>query len=75
MSSNYYKLTIADRLKLGNRESKKVRKAGFIPAVIYYAGEKSNHVSIDKSVFFHALQSSQRIYEIESGKEKFYVKT
>ena len=73
MSSNYYKLTIADRLKLGNRESKKVRNAGFIPAVIYYAGEKSSHVSIDKSVFFHALQSSQRIYEIEKGKEKFYV--
>ena len=73
MSSNYYKLTIADRLKLGNRESKKVRNAGFIPAVIYYAGEKSTHISIDKSVFFHALQSSQRVYEIDKGKEKFYV--
>ena len=73
MSSNYYKLTIVDRHKLGNRESKKVRNAGFIPAVIYYAGEKSSHVSIDKSVFFHALQSSQRIYEIEKEKEKFYV--
>ena len=73
MSSNYYKLTISDRLKLGNRESKKVRNAGFIPAVIYYAGEKSTHISIDKSVFFHALQSSQRVYEIDKGKEKFYV--
>ena len=73
MSSTYYKLTIINRNKFGTKESNNIRKSGFIPAVLYYAGEKNNHISIDKSVFFHALQSSQRIYEVEKGKEKQYV--
>ena len=41
--------------------------------VVFFSGEKNNHISIDKSVFFHALQSSQRVYEIEQGKEKQFV--
>ena len=73
MSSTYYKLNVTDRKKFGTKESNQVRKKGFIPAVLYYAGEKNNHISIDKSVFFHALQSSQRVYEIEQGKEKQFV--
>ena len=73
MSSTYYKLNVTDRKKFGTKESNQIRKKGFIPAVLYYAGEKNNHISIDKSVFFHALQSSQRVYEIEQGKEKQFV--
>ena len=73
MSSTYYKLNVTDRNKFGTKESNQIRKKGFIPAVLYYAGEKNNHISIDKSVFFHALQSSQRVYEIEQGKEKQFV--
>ncbi len=73
MSSTYYKLTVLERPQLGNKEAKKIRKLGAIPAVLYYAGEESKHISIDKSVFFHALQSAQRIYEIQQDKEKFYV--
>ena len=73
MSSNYYKLIVTDRNQFGTKESNQIRKKGFIPAVLYYSGEKNNHISIDKSVFFHALQSSKRIYEIEQGKEKQFV--
>ena len=73
MSSMYYKLNVTDRNKFGTKESNQIRKKGFIPAVLYYAGEKNNHISIDKSVFFRALQSSQRVYEIEQGKEKQFV--
>ena len=73
MSSNYYKLIVTDRNQFGTKESNQIRKKGFIPAVLYYSGEENNHISIDKSVFFHALQSSQRIYEIEQGKEKQFV--
>ena len=73
MSSTYYNLAITDRSQFGTKESKKIRKSGFIPAVLYYAGEQNSHISIDKTIFFHALQSSQRIYEVEQGKEKQYV--
>ena len=73
MSSTYYNLTIAERTKFGSKESKNNRKAGLIPAVLYYAGEKNIHITIDKSVLFHAIQSSQRIYQIQKGKEKQYV--
>ena len=73
MSSRYYNLTIIERTKFGSKESKNNRKAGIIPAVLYYAGEKNIHISIDRSVLFHAIQSSQRIYQIEQNKEKQYV--
>ena len=73
MSSNYYKLSVVDRNQFGTKESNQIRKKGLIPAVLYYSGEKNNHISIDQSVFFHALQSSQRVYEIEQGKEKQFV--
>jgi ribosomal protein L25 (general stress protein Ctc) len=55
MSSNYYKLNVSDRKKFGTKESNQIRKKGFIPAVLYYAGEKNNHISIDKSVFFSSV--------------------
>ena len=73
MSSTYYDLTITKRTKFGSKESKNNRKAGLIPAVLYYAGEDNLHITIDKSVLFHAIQSSQRIYQIELEKEKQYV--
>ena len=73
MSSTYYNLTIAERTKFGSKESKNNRKAGLIPVVLYYAGEKNTHILIDKSVLFHAIQSSQRVYQIDQGKEKQYV--
>ena len=73
MSSTYYKLSVTDRTKFGTKESNQIRKKDLIPAVLYYSGEKNSHISIDKSVFFHAMQSSQRVYEIEQGKEKQFV--
>ena len=73
MSSTYYNLVTTERTKFGSKESKNDRKSGLIPAVIYYSGEENIHISIDKSVLFHAIQSSQRIYQIEQNKEKRYV--
>ena len=70
MSSTYYNLAVTERTKFGSKESKNNRKAGLIPAVLYYAGEDNLHITIDKSVLFHAIQSSQRIYQIELEKEK-----
>ena len=72
MSSTYYNLATTERTKFGSKESKNDRKSGLIPAVIYYSGEENIHISIDKSVLFRAIQSSQRIYQIEQNKEKRY---
>ena len=73
MSSTYYNLATTERTKFGSKESKNDRKSGLIPAVIYYSGEENIHISVDKSVLFRAIQSSQRIYQIEQNKEKRYV--
>ena len=73
MSSTYYNLVTTERTKFGSKESKNDRKSGLIPAVIYYSDEENIHISIDKSVLFRAIQSSQRIYQIEQNNEKRYV--
>jgi large subunit ribosomal protein L25 len=43
-----------------------------IPGVLYYSGEKNVNIEVDKSILFHAMQSGQRIFEIEQqGKSQF----
>jgi large subunit ribosomal protein L25 len=49
-----------------------LRKKGLIPGVLYYAGEDNINIEIDKSALFHAMQSGQRIFEIEQKGESQY---
>ncbi len=72
MSSSYYKLEISDRVDLKKKGSKMLRKKGLIPGVLYYAGEDNINIEIDKSALFHAMQSGQRIFEIEQKGESQY---
>jgi|ETNmetMinimDraft_27_1059897.scaffolds.fasta_scaffold33799_2 large subunit ribosomal protein L25 len=72
MSSSYYKLQISDRVDLKKKGSKMLRKKGLIPGVLYYAGEDNINIEIDKSALFHAMQSGQRIFEIEQKGESQY---
>ena len=65
MASQYYKLDITDRTQIRTKGSKALRREGIVPGVLYYAGEANVNISVDKMVLFHALQSGQRIYEIE----------
>jgi large subunit ribosomal protein L25 len=65
MASSYYKLDITDRTQIRTKGSKALRREGIVPGVLYYAGEANVNISVDKMVLFHALQSGQRIYEIE----------
>ena len=67
MASSYYKLDISNRADLKSRGAKKVRKSGFVPGVLYYAGEKPVNISIQRSILFQAMQSGQRIFEIDQG--------
>jgi large subunit ribosomal protein L25 len=72
MPSSYYKLDILDRSELRSKGSRAIRKKGFIPGILYYAGEENVNISIEKSALFHAMQSGQRIFEIQQGGESQY---
>ena len=72
MSSSYYKLEVSERTKLKTKGVKLLRRKGLIPGVLYYSGEKNVNIEVDKSILFHAMQSGQRIFEIEQqGKSQF----
>ena len=72
MPSSYYKLEILDRVETQSKGSKKIRRMGLVPGILYYAGEDNINIAIDKSVLFHAMQSGQRIFEIEQSGESQY---
>lgn len=72
MASSYYKLDIETRSQTRTKGSKALRREGLIPGVLYYAGEDNVNISVDKSVLFHALQSGQHIFEIDSEGETQY---
>ena len=65
MASSYFKLDISERTETGTKGSKALRLEGSIPGVLYYSGEKNVNITVDKSVLFHAMQSGQRIFEID----------
>tara|TARA_B100000427_G_C15473822_1_gene579771 strand:- start:31 stop:717 length:687 start_codon:yes stop_codon:yes gene_type:complete len=72
MASSYYKLDISSRNQTRTKGAKAVRKKGFIPGVLYYAGEDTLNISIEKSILFRAMQSGQRIFEVEQDGETQY---
>ena len=73
MATSYYKLEIENRNSVGKKASKKIRRAGKIPSVLYYRGEKPVSLSIDKQLLNQAIKSDQRIYEVEIDSESQYV--
>ena len=72
MASSYYKLDIFSRKETRTKGAKAIRKKGFIPGVLYYAGDDTLNISIEKSILFRAIQSGQRIFEIKQGGESQY---
>ena len=72
MASSYYKLDVTERKETRSKAAKALRKKGIIPGVLYFSGEKNVNISIEKSVLFHAMQSGQRIFEIDQGGESQY---
>ena len=72
MASSYYKLDISRRNQTGAKESKIARKKGFVPGVLYYSGEEAISISIEKSILLRAMNSGQRIFEIDQdGKSQY----
>ena len=72
MASTYYKLDISEREETRSKAAKAIRRNGFIPGVLYYSGEPNVSITIDKSVLFHAMQSGQRIFEIDQDGDSQY---
>ena len=72
MASSYYKLDIQERTLTRTKGSRALRRNGLIPGVLYYAGEENVNISVEKTVLFHALQSGQRIFEIEQDGQMQY---
>ena len=72
MASSYYKLDVTNRQKTRSKAAKALRKKGLIPGVLYFSGEENVNISIEKSVLFHAMQSGQRIFEIDQDGESQY---
>ena len=73
MATSYYKLDIENRKSVGKKAAKVIRKAGKIPSVLYYKGEQTISISIDKQVLYQAIKSEQRIYEMDIKNESQYV--
>ena len=72
MASSYYKLDVTNRAELRSKSAKSLRKKGIVPGVLYYSGEENVNISIERSVLFHAMQSGQRIFEIDQeGKSQY----
>ena len=72
MASSYYKLDISSRHQTGSKESKIARKKGLVPGVLYYSGEEAISISIEKSILLRAMNSGQRIFEINQDGESQY---
>ena len=72
MASSYYKLDISSRNETGTKEAKAARRKGFVPGLLYYSGEKAISISIEKSILFRAMNSGQRIFEIQQNGESQY---
>mgnify|MGYP003312712920 FL=1 len=72
MASSYYKLDVTSRQEIRSKAVKALRKKGMIPGVLYFSGEENVNISVEKSVLFHAMQSGQRIFEIDQGGKSQY---
>ena len=73
MATSYYKLEIENRETVGKKASKLIRRAGKIPSILYYKGEKPISISIDKQLMYQAMKSDQRIYEVDIDSKSQYV--
>ena len=72
MASTYYKLDISERKETRSKGAKAIRRSGFIPGVLYYSGKPNVNIAIDRSVLFYAMQSGQRIFEIDQDGDSQY---
>tara|TARA_Y100001970_G_C14218633_1_gene851195 strand:+ start:232 stop:909 length:678 start_codon:yes stop_codon:yes gene_type:complete len=72
MGTSYYELKINNRSLTKTRGAKSLRREGVIPGVLYFKGEPTENIEINKIIINKAINSGQRIFEIQLDGEKQY---
>ena len=71
--ADYYQLAVEKREQTGISATKSLRKNGKIPANYYYKGEANVNLILDSKELFHALNSGNRVFEVEFDGNTQYV--
>ena len=71
--ADYYQLAVEKRGQTGISATKSLRKNGKIPANYYYKGEANVNLILDSKELFHALNSGNRVFEVEFDGNTQYV--
>ena len=72
MGTSYYELKIKNRSLIKKKGAKSLRREGLIPGVLYFKGEPTENIEVNKIVMNKAINSGQRIFEIQLEGEKQY---
>ncbi|MCA9005285.1 MAG: 50S ribosomal protein L25 [Planctomycetaceae bacterium] len=59
------KISATKREKLGSIESRHIRRAGRIPAVVYGHGQEPAHLSVDEHDLQDLIKNRERVFEID----------
>lgn len=71
--ADYYQLAVEKREQIGRSTTKSLRKTGKVPANYYYKGEANVNLILDSKELFHALNSGNRVFEVEFDGNTQYV--
>ena len=72
MGRSYYELKIKNRSLIKKKGAKSLRREGLIPGVLYFKGEPTENIEVNKNIINKAINSGQRIFEIQLDGEKRY---
>lgn len=70
--ASYYKLDLEERKNLGTSAARSIRRNGGVLVNYYYTGEENKNFSIDKKSLQKAIQSGNRVFELEINNETIY---
>tara|TARA_B100001121_G_scaffold63081_1_gene55320 strand:- start:407 stop:1078 length:672 start_codon:yes stop_codon:yes gene_type:complete len=70
--ASYYKLDLEERKNLGTSAARNIRRNGGVLVNYYYTGEENKNFSIDKKSLQKAIQSGNRVFELDINNETIY---
>ena len=70
--ASYYKLDLEERKNLGTSAARSIRRNGGVLVNYYYTGEENKNFLIDKKSLQKAIQSGNRVFELDINKETIY---
>ena len=70
--ASYYKLDLEERKNLGTSAARSIRRNGGVLVNYYYTGEENKNFSIDKKSLQKAIQSGNRVFELDINNETIY---